>query len=168
MSGGARGNVARFLVEAAQRTPDACSVIAPRGGGWERLSFRELDERSDALAHGLLQAGFVPGEPVLVMVKAGAPLITLTWALFKAGLPPVLIDPGIGLRGFLRCVERTAATAFIGIPLAHALRVLARRPFRTIRRHVTVGPRLFWGGPALDELAREGAGRGRFPLGLGL
>jgi len=158
-------NVARYLPEAAARDPHGVAIVAPdRCGGWERVSYGELDTRADAIAHGLVGHGFERGERTLVMVRAGIELITLTYSLFKAGIVPVLIDPGMGRRAFLDCVARTRPTAFIGIPLAFLARLLFPGPFRTVRRQVTVGRRLLWGGPTLDSLARAGRTRGRFQL----
>lgn len=132
--------------------PDALAVVA----GASRLSFRELDALSDAYAAGLRAHGIGPGERTLLMVKAGIDLIAVTYALFKAGAVPVLIDPGMGRKAFLKCVEDLAPTSFVGIPLAHAFRVLMPSSFGSVKRHVTVGTRLFWGGPTLKGLATSG------------
>lgn len=153
MNIGSRLGVARAL------DPDRLAIIA----GERRLSFRALDELSDRMAHGFVASGFQRGERTLVMVRAGVDLISLTYALFKAGAVPVLIDPGMGTKAFLRSVEDLAPTAFIGIPLAHALRVLKPGAFRSVKRHVTVGRRWFWGGPTLAGLA-EAAPTSPFPV----
>ncbi len=158
-------NVARYLPEAATRDPHGVAIVAPdRRGGWERVTYQELDARADAIAHGLVAHGFERGQRTLVMVQAGIGLITLTYSMFKAGIVPVLIDPGMGRKAFLECVGRTRPTAFIGIPLAHLARILFPSSFRTVSRHVTVGRRLLWGGPTLDGLERAGRTRGRFGL----
>src|SRR5687767_7562470 len=101
-------NVAKLLSEAAARRPDADAIIAAAGGGrYDKVSFKELDERSSALAVGLTKMGIGKGVRTLVMVRAGIELITVTFAMFKAGAVPVLIDPGMGLKAFLGCVKRT-------------------------------------------------------------
>jgi len=93
------------------------------------------------------------------MVRAGIELITLTYALFKRGAVPVLIDPGMGRAAFLRCVATTEPTAFIGIPVAHVARLLFPAAFRSVRRHVTVGRRWLWGGATLEALRLAGEAR---------
>jgi acyl-CoA synthetase (AMP-forming)/AMP-acid ligase II len=148
-----RVNVAAHLGREARRQPEAAAILAASGrGGWTRVSFGELDRRSDRLAHGLLSAGLRPGERTLVMVRAGVDLITLTYAMFKAGVVPVLIDPGMGRRAFLRCVETTEPTAFVGIPLAQVARMLFPGAFRSVRRSLTAGRRWGWGGVTLGAL----------------
>jgi acyl-CoA synthetase (AMP-forming)/AMP-acid ligase II len=151
-------NVAACLPERAAARPEQAAVVVPQGAGWSRTSFGELDRRSDAVARGLLEYGIQAGERTLVMVRPGLELILLTYALLKAGAVPVLIDPGMGLRAFLRCVADTRPGAFIGIPLAQAARLLFPRPFRDVRRVVTVGARLLWGGTTLRDLETSGAG----------
>ena len=146
-------NIAHRMSEAAQRRPDATAIIAAvKGGTFAKVTFRELDERSSALAAGLVKSGIGRGVRTLVMVRAGIELITVTFALFKAGAVPVLIDPGMGLGAFLRCVKKTKPEAFIGISLANAIRVIFSGAFKTVKTSVTVGKRWFWGGPTLDSL----------------
>jgi acyl-CoA synthetase (AMP-forming)/AMP-acid ligase II len=151
-------NVAACLPERAAARPEQAAVVTPAGAGWRATDFALLDRRSDALARGLALHGVGAGERTLVMVRPGLQLILLAYALFKAGAVPVLIDPGMGVRAFLRCVADTRPGAFVGIPLAHALRLVFRRPFAHVRRLVTVGPRLAWGGATLAELESAGAG----------
>jgi acyl-CoA synthetase (AMP-forming)/AMP-acid ligase II len=70
------------------------------------------------------------------MVRPGLPLIASVFALFKLGAVPVIIDPGMGLRSFLACVERTQPRALVGIPLAQILSRVCRRAFRSVRVRV--------------------------------
>lgn len=150
-------NVARHLVRTAAQVPDQAAILAPGGGPrWRRVSYARLDRDSDDIARGLAVHGVRRGEHTLVMVRAGIELITLTYALFKRGAVPVLIDPGMGRSAFLRCVATTAPTAFVGVPLAHLARLLFPAAFRTVRRHVTVGRRWAWGGATLDALRHAG------------
>ncbi len=44
------------------------------------------------------------------MVPPGIPLITLFYGLLRLGAVPVMIDPGMGFRAFLKCVATTRAT----------------------------------------------------------
>jgi acyl-CoA synthetase (AMP-forming)/AMP-acid ligase II len=80
------------------------------------------------------------------------------FGLLKLGAVAVVIDPGMGVRKMLRCLRAVDAEAFIGIPQAHALRVLFRRGFRTVRTTVTVGRRWFWRGESLRDWGRTPTG----------
>ena len=70
------------------------------------LSFGELQVEVDAWCVRLTTAGIRRGDRTLVMVQQGLPLIASAFALFKLGAVPVIIDPGMGLKSFLACVQR--------------------------------------------------------------
>jgi 2,3-dihydroxybenzoate-AMP ligase len=54
-----------------------------------RLTYRELDARSDAVAAGLLRSGLRPGERVLLQLTNSATAVAAWYGLLKAGLLPV-------------------------------------------------------------------------------
>jgi 2,3-dihydroxybenzoate-AMP ligase len=70
-------------VAAAHSQRDA--VVALDG----RLTYRELDERTDVLAAGLAGLGLVPGDPVLFQVTNRLGAILAWYGVLKAGLVPV-------------------------------------------------------------------------------
>lgn len=115
---------------------------------YDDYTFAELDREVDRRCRQLAAAGVRRGDRVLVMVRPGRDLIALVFAMFKMGTPPVLIDPGMGLRGFLRCVEHSQPEALVAIPLGVRVSRLFRRPFASVRSRVTVRPleRLSGGG----------------------
>jgi acyl-CoA synthetase (AMP-forming)/AMP-acid ligase II len=170
MSDGSK-NVARFLGLKAREQPEASALMAPRGRDrdgaieYEQLSFAELHVQSEQVAYGLVAAGLRPGMRVLLMVKPGSDLIRCCFALFKTGAVPVVIDPGMGLKHFLACVQRTRPEAIVGIPLAHWISRFFPKAFRSVRHRVSVGRRFgrWFGGfpqagfpiaePTADELA---------------
>ena len=90
------------------------------------------------------------------MVTPGLDLFALVFALFKAGAVPVLVDPGIGLKHLKACLGNAKPEAFVGVPKAHAARVILGWARETVRTKVTAGPRLFWGGATLRRLPFRG------------
>lgn len=152
MSRSPEANVGWLLHAAAVNRPDADAIVAAQGDGWRRLTFAELDAWTDRLASGFAARGMGRGVRTLCLVRAGVELIAVTYALFKAGAVPVLIDPGMGRAAFLKCVADLAPEAFVGIPLGHVARLLNPTAFRTVRTHVTVGTRWLWGGESLASL----------------
>ena len=122
---------------------------------YAHLTFAQLERESDRLAGGLDNAGITRGTRTILMVKPGLEFFLLTFALFKVGAVPVVVDPGMGLQRMLSCLQESRAEAFVGISKAHVLRLLYPRFFRTVRTWVTVGRRWFWGGPTLLELMRR-------------
>ena len=158
------GNVASRMSAMARLQPDRDAVIVPDGAGWRRLTFAGLEQESDRLAWGLEAIGVGRGVRTVVMVKPSLEFFSLMFALFKAGAVPVLIDPGIGKRALLRCLDEVEPEAFVGIPAAHVARLLFPGPFQHVRALVTVGRRLGWGGHDLASLREAGARGGPYPV----
>ncbi len=121
-----------------------------------QITFKQLEEESNLIASGLLHYGMKKGDRVLVMVPYGMEFVTLTFALFKAGGVPVLIDPGLGKKNVLHCIKQSEPRGIIAIPLAHAIKTLMPTLFKSIQLSVTVGKKWFWRGPTLDQVKRSG------------
>jgi olefin beta-lactone synthetase len=151
-----RINIAQFLPEFAALEPerDAVRIASGKGTGFSLrgITYAELETRSNRIARGLVERGLEPGDRVCLFVRPGIDLIAITFALLKVGAVPVLIDPGMGRRSLLACVERMKPKAFIGIALAHALKRVFPAAFQTVELSVTVGRRWIFGGVPLDEL----------------
>lgn len=163
-------NVAARLAQQAQAMPDATAVIAATGTDasgqrqYARITFGELDRDSDVIAAGLRELGLIPGMRLVLLVKPGIDFISLVFALFKAGAVTILIDPGMGRKNLITCLEAVSPQGFIAIPPAQAVRSLLRRRFPKARLNATVGRRWFWGGATLDGLrSREWTGPELFP-----
>ena len=77
--------VAEEFHRSALAYPDRPAVVSAEG----RLSYRELDERTDLLAAGLLGLGLRPGDPVLFQVNNRLHSVLAWYAVLKAGLVPV-------------------------------------------------------------------------------
>lgn len=137
-------NVARFLAESAEHQPDGLAVRAPVGRQhdghivYREKTFAQLHAESSACAAFLESRGFRRQMRVLLLVRPGLDLIRLTFALFQLGTGPVVIDPGMGLANFLRCVRQSRPEALIGLPLAVWMRRICRSSFATIRHTISV------------------------------
>jgi acyl-CoA synthetase (AMP-forming)/AMP-acid ligase II len=148
-------NVAAYLPSMARRHPDGVALRAPDGGsGWSCTTWAELDARADAIAHGLSRAGLARGDRTCLFVRPNADWVALVYALYKLAAVPVLIDPGMGRKSLVSCVQRMRPRGFIGIPLAHALRLTSPRAFESVEVAVTVGRPRLWSGATLESLTR--------------
>jgi acyl-CoA synthetase (AMP-forming)/AMP-acid ligase II len=160
-----RCNVAWRLLRMATLAANERAVVVPvardRGGRaiYAYRTFAEMNALSDRYASGLSAYGLRRGMRVLLMVRPGFDFIALVFALFKMGVQPVLIDPGMGLRRLLECIQSVDAHGMIAVPLAHVVRLACRRRFAGMRYFVTVGRAAPWGGETLDRLARSASDR---------
>lgn len=144
-----RVNIARLLRDKAAEHPDKDAIVRALPGRpdgsrrYERLTFGDLDRRSDALARGFQALGVTRGVRTIVMIPPCADFFAVTFGLFKAGAVPVLIDPGMGMVRMVRCLEAVEAAAFVGIAKATLLPVLFRRSFKSVKQIFVSGRRLF-------------------------
>ncbi|PKG74732.1 peptide synthase [Shewanella sp. GutCb] len=142
-------NLCRHLVDAANHIPDSLAVAVQhsRGQALDRLSYEEMDfqtlnAKSDHIAAALIQFGLTPGMKAVLMVTPSIDFFCLTFALFKAGIIPILVDPGMGIKNLKQCFIEAKPDVFIGIPKAH----VARRLFG-------------WGKHSVNHLISVGGGR---------
>lgn len=143
-------NVAEHLARAARNRDTDPAIILAKDDS--RLSFFELDWHTSAMARGMKNVNVLPGDRVLIMVRPGPDLIRLVWACFKRGALPVLIDPGMGLWNFIRCVERTRPTVLAGIPIAHLVSFLFPWAFTSVKLRIYAGRRVWLDGHTIPEL----------------
>jgi acyl-CoA synthetase (AMP-forming)/AMP-acid ligase II len=120
---GSFSNVAGALSWQAAQQPGAIAIHYPKGGKFRKLkyascTYQELNELSDCYARGLREYGILPGTRTALMLTPGLDFFAMFFALFKAGVVPVLIDPGIGTDALKQCLAEAAPKAFIGITKA--------------------------------------------------
>ncbi|MCF8080207.1 MAG: AMP-binding protein [Desulfobacterales bacterium] len=150
-------NVSVHLTEMAEKHPWRRAVVMPAGRDranrvlYVHYTFRQLDRAADRIAHGLSDVGIGRGTRTIVMVGPSLDFFALTFAMFKVGAVPVMVDPGMGVGRMLSCLQESRPEGFVGIPKAHVLRSLRPRYFRSVNTWITVGRRWFWGGYTLTE-----------------
>ena len=153
-------NVSTHLTRMAREQPYKRAVVYPAGRDrhqrvtYAHLTFLQLEREVDRLAHGLKAAGISRQTRTVLMVKPSIEFFALIFAIFKTGAVPVVVDPGMGVRRMLSCYKSTRPEAFVGIPLAHVVRTLAPKYFKSVDAWITVGKRWFWGGQTLKQIRR--------------
>jgi acyl-CoA synthetase (AMP-forming)/AMP-acid ligase II len=159
-------NIAAVLPRMAAERAEQVALRCPGSRDWRgrarydsTLTYRELEDRSNAIAAGLLASGLARGERVVLMVRPSPEFFALMFALFKAGLVPVLVDPGIDRRALRQCLDEAQPHAFIGIPLAHLARTLLGWA-RSARLRVTIGKRAWLADATLADIEARGADAG--------
>lgn len=153
------GNVATRLRVVASLMGGAIAIAQPDGPiaadgnrPYKLTTFTSLNDESETIARGLIAWGIRPGMTIVMLVPFGAPFIELTFALLKAGVVVVLIDPGMGRKHLIQCLSDAKPDGFVGIPKAQAIRTFLRRKFPIAKWNVTVGRKYFWGGKTLEQI----------------
>lgn len=155
-------NIADAVALHARERPDALAIVVPSGRdasgkrAYQRLTYAELDAAADGYARGLGRIGLARGARAVLMVRPGLDFFPLTFGMLRAGIVPVLVDPGLGRAQLGQCLAEARPEAFIGVSEAHAARILLGWGRATVKTLVTVGRRWFWGGHTLASVARLG------------
>jgi olefin beta-lactone synthetase len=163
-------NVARHLDRLAVERPDAVALHWPKGKvqpeghtPHHRLTFAELARQVDALAHGLKSVGVETGTRVALMIPPGPDFVITTFALFKLGAVPVMVDPGMGVKNVGRCLAEAEPTVFLGIGKAQVARTLFGWASKSLKQTIHVGQRRFFSQLCTGQLHGIGLAHGAFP-----
>jgi amino acid adenylation domain-containing protein len=101
--------VHELVIRRAKQTPDALAVASES----QRFTYRELHERSDAIARQLQTLGAGPGRPVAVCMERTAELPVALLAVLKAGSCYVPLVPQESGRRLLTILEECRPVALI-------------------------------------------------------
>lgn len=153
-------NIASFLPEMAASHPDKRAIVytgkKDKNGEPLQYTFQQLNRQSDIIARGLEEIGIGRGIRTVLMVKPSLEFFALSIAMIKAGVVPVVVDPGIGIKNLKICLEEAEPEAFIGIPTAHAARILFKWCKGTLKTWVWVSRFASFGGISLEKVKAFG------------
>ncbi len=127
------------------------------GGGYryDSITFGELESLACRYANGLSGLGLRRGSRTLLFVRPSLRFHALVFALFKLGVVPVLIDPGMGRKNLLAAIEEVAPRGLIAEPEVHLMGMFARKAMASVEARVTVRGPVIKGCHLLSDL--EGA-----------
>ncbi len=141
-------NLCRHLQQANIDAPDDLAVavqsshrltpFSEKHFRYQELTFSELNQQSDAIAHLLNDYGIRKGMKAVLMVTPSLDFFALTFALFKAGVVPILVDPGMGVKNLKQCFIESQPDAFIGVVKAQVARSLFGWGKSSIKQIITV------------------------------
>ncbi|MDC6496962.1 non-ribosomal peptide synthetase, partial [Pseudomonas syringae] len=93
----------------AKRTPEALAVVH----GEQRLTYRELNEQANRLAHALRERGVQPDSRVGICVERGAEMVVGLLAILKAGGGYVPLDPAYPAERIAYMLQDSAPAAVL-------------------------------------------------------
>ncbi|MCU0462828.1 MAG: fatty acid CoA ligase family protein [Bacteroidales bacterium] len=139
-------NISDYLRHFSDLFPEKPALLYP-----ERVTYGELEKKVNVYSFELENRGIKAGTLTLVMVPAGTDFFSLTFALFRIGAIPVMIDPGMGIKPMLSVLSDMEPEAFIGTPKAHLLRLADPRAFKKVKTIITTGHFCFFGKRRLNS-----------------
>lgn len=143
-------NISTRLTENAKIFPDKIAVIAPKydkhldSYDYQNLTFKELDILSNKYAIALSKLGLEKGDKTLLFLRPSLDFSAMTFALFKLGVVPVLIDPGMGKKNLLKCIKEASPVGLIAEAEIHFLKLFYPTIFKSIKYNVTTSS-FTWG-----------------------
>ncbi|MBW6484798.1 MAG: long-chain fatty acid--CoA ligase [Syntrophobacterales bacterium] len=103
-------NIAQFLIDSAARRPEHPAVIS----GGRKLTYAELNQRTDSLAWGLRERGVAPGDIVVLMMPNSLDWIIVYYALAKLGAIVLPVNFLYRTEELAHIFRDSGARAFIG------------------------------------------------------
>ncbi len=169
-----KANLCQHLKNAAFEIPNLLAVAVQKHQNnqltYKEIDFITLDKKSDAIAFALNAYGIKRGMKAVLMVTPSIDFFALTFALFKAGIVPILVDPGMGVKNLKQCFIESSPDVFIGVPKAHIARILFGWGKKSIQFLLTVSEsklsNLFIGGLNLSNLKRKFSSSQPYPMEL--
>lgn len=159
MSESKQANLCHHLSYAASQFPTSLAVAVQKKQfnklTYQEMDFAQLHQRSDNIAYALNKYGLKVGDKAVLMVTPSLDFFSITFALFKAGIVPILVDPGMGTKNLKQCFVESKPDAFIGIPKAHVARRLFAWGRDSIKHNITVAGSGLWGGIGLHTLLHK-------------
>lgn len=138
-------NIADKLTENAKRYPSKKAVMFPKKNkgknsyNYDYLTFRQLENLTNYYVKKLIDDGFTRGKKTLLFVRPSLDFSALTFALFKIGIVPILIDPGMGRKNLLKAISESSPDALIAEPEVHFIRLFCKSTFKTVKHFITTG-----------------------------
>ncbi len=140
-------NIADHFTQIARIHQQKVAIKYPRRAGnkynYDTITFGKLESLANKYANGLSKIGFRRGSKTLLFVRPSLRFPALVFALFKLGVVPVLIDPGMGRKNLLAAIEEVAPEGLIAEPEVHFLSLLFGKSFKSVKfRIMTKGPKI--------------------------
>ena len=130
-------NIAQTLSDTARLLGSRAAVT--EAGSGRTCSFSELDLYADRYGAYLKAEGVKSGDRVILMVRPSIDFIALAFSLFRIGAPVILIDPGMGYKNLLKCIENVKPDFLVGIPAVVGLSLIYSAKFRSVRKRFCCG-----------------------------
>ena len=139
-------NIAFKLREQAELRPQKKAVLFPKKRNsidnkyeYESLSFKELEDLSNLYGFILLKEGITKNTKVLLFLRPSLDITALTFALFKIGAIPILIDPGMGKKNLIHSISQVKPRALIAVQEVHLIKHFFPESFKSCQIFINSG-----------------------------
>lgn len=137
-----RGSLGRMLVgnvltTAAIRFPDHESIVCTATG--RRFRYRETDERTNRLAHGLMSLGFGKGDVVAFLSTNRAEMVEIYFALARTGIVGIPLNYRLAPAEVVELMRAMNASGLICEARFKPVALQAAQALPGVRRMISIG-----------------------------
>ena len=139
-------NIAFKLREQAELRPSKKAVLFPKKRNssnkkyeYESLTFKELEDLSNLYGFILQKEGITKNTKVLLFLRPSLDFTALTFALFKIGATPILIDPGMGKKNLIHSISKVKPHALIAVQEVHFIKQFFPDSFKSCQIFISSG-----------------------------
>src|SRR5205823_14649785 len=127
-----RRNLGFFFDASVARVPEKIAIIVLFGGNERRASYRQLDERMNAVASMLARFGVTPGERVAMLIGNRTEFIEFFFGSMRAGAIPLPLNTRLAADTLEQIIAEAACAMAAVDPSSHrsALAIARRSPLR--------------------------------------
>jgi len=125
-----RRNLGFFFDASVARVPEKIAIIDLFGGNERRASYRQLDERMNAVASMLARFGVTPGERVAMLIGNRTEFIEFFFGSMRAGAIPLPLNTRLAADTLEQIIAEAACALGAVDPSSHrsALAIARRSP----------------------------------------
>ena len=131
-------NIAGYLDKASRLFPNQKAIIPAKESSFSPRTFKDLNNETVRCSTLLHDKKIIKGDKVLLAVRPGYELILIAFSLFRIGAIPIIIDPGMGIKPFLKCIKNTKPDALIGVSMIFLLKLIYKSSFCSIRKNILI------------------------------
>jgi acyl-CoA synthetase (AMP-forming)/AMP-acid ligase II len=115
------------------------ALIFPQRKKISSWTFQDLDLAINSYCHFFYDQGIRQGDKVLLFIKPGLNFPAITFALFKMGAVPILIDPGMGKKNLLAAISQVKPKVMIAESVVFLLKHFYPHHFSSIQISLSMG-----------------------------
>ncbi|MCP4216453.1 MAG: AMP-binding protein, partial [bacterium] len=104
----------QLLEDQVERSPESTALVFQT----QRISYRQLNEKSNAAASLLIKDGITPGSIVALSAQPSTEALIAIWGILKAGAAYLPIDPGHPEERKSYILKDSCASALVAVPPA--------------------------------------------------
>jgi len=140
-----RAHIYLKLKDIIHKYPEKVALIDLRKKHMPCLTFSQLEKKIEDFSASLNAVGIKKGERALIFLRPSLDFAPLVFALFKLGIVPVFIDPGMGRINLLKAIKHTYPTILIAERPIHYLSLFFKQELSSIKYFIA--PKSIWPMP---------------------